>query len=69
MVLVTFGCNTPGNSGVLGCRLREDYEDGHRFSWFSCKHGTKLVVVLARDRTRTCQFNSFTFIPFDLSDI
>jgi hypothetical protein len=69
MVVNTFGCNTPGNSGVLGCRLREEYEDGHRFSWFSCKHGTKLVVVLAGDRTRRCQFSSFTFHPFGPSDI
>jgi hypothetical protein len=64
MVVGTFGCNTPGNSGVLECRLREECEDGHRFSWFSCKHGTKLAVVLVGDRARRWQFSSSTFIPF-----
>jgi hypothetical protein len=25
MVMVTFGCNTPASSEVLGCSLREEY--------------------------------------------
>ena len=44
-------------------------DNGHRFSWFSYKYGTKTVIVLAGYRAPRWQFHSFIFIPYGPFDI